>query len=329
VKDVNGDTFVRNTFDELMEDVLYELLYDPQFVCSPRGSEVKELIVPRLVLTNPRNRLLTSERRNANYGFAVGEFLWYWRGSNSLEEMTYYNKRMPNFSDDGKTLNSAYGHIMKGKGNGEFGINQWKFAIETLHNDTDSRRAILQIHHPEHQSMAYRVGSKDVPCTLSLQFFIRDNELHLHTNMRSNDVMWGLTYDLFSFTLFQECMLLDLKRHWPEAFKDLELGRYYHTAGSLHLYERHYKMAEKMYEEYTIRLDKWARNWSSSSPYFTEPMIPIDDINELERLCISEAALRTGDIDEIDVGSFFGAVGWMAEQLNAHRRKRDEEQDKR
>jgi thymidylate synthase len=47
--------------------------------------------------------------------------------------------------------------------------------------------------------------------------------------MRSNDVMVGSAYDMFSFTLMQEAMAVEL---------GCELGSYYHQVGSWHLYSR-------------------------------------------------------------------------------------------
>lgn len=331
MRDRCGDKLVHSTFDDLMFNLLFEFDY-PDFICSPRGMEIKEILVPRLVLTNPRARLLNYKARNVNYGFGVGEFLWYLRGSDSLEEMTYYNKRMPSFSDDGKYLNSAYGYIIFGMGskiskedkpNAEMGIDQWGILKCTLIDDKDSRRAILQIHHPAHQFHASVYGSKDVPCTLSLQFFIRDDELHMHVNMRSNDVHWGLTYDLFSFTLLQEIMYLELKEHYPE----LKLGRYIHTAGSLHIYEKHYEMTEKMTREYT---DSMKKNESPSA--LNRGMDPLD-LDVLRKIEPFEEDLRLGkinpkkvigDLDELFPNK---TVRWMAQQLVNHRMKRDSEND--
>lgn len=300
-----------DSFDGIFAWALTDLSTSPDFICAPRGSEIKEKIAYTMILENPRARILTCPEREANYGFGVGEFLWYWQGKNDLSTMLYYNKRMKDYSDDGVTVNSAYGYIMKGKGY-TFWVDQWRIAQETLTDDPDSRRAIVQIHNPVHQSLANESGTKDVPCTLSLQFFIRDKKLHLHTVMRSNDVMWGLTYDLFSFTLFQECMLLELKQN-PK-FKDLELGTYRHTAGSLHLYSRHYELADKILEGYRA-------GGIFAAP---APMEPIA-MDELERLCDDEDRLRKKEIDGIDTSRYTGGTRWMAGCLNDHRQKRDAE----
>lgn len=303
--------FVGSTFDMIFQELNRCVSESPQFVCSPRGQKVKEFLATTLVLTNPRARVIQNPARESNHGFAVGEFLWYWQGKRDLETMLYYNKRMKDFSNDGSTLNSAYGYRLRQRPffAGLFeapgtGGTQWETCVKTLLQDGDSRRAVMLINLPQDEREAVVVGSKDVPCTLSLQFFIRDGRLHLQTLMRSNDIIWGLTYDLFSFTLFQECMLLDLRKH--EQFKDLELGTYYHTAGSLHVYERHFEQSEKIGR---------AKNFQHGT------MEPIPSLHELDLLCKAEDELRSGRVKEIF--GFAGGCRWMQDQLNAHRAKRD------
>jgi thymidylate synthase len=303
-----------STFDDAYRIILADLLHCPMHVCKPRGLKINENLVYSFRLLDPRARLLSCKSREVNCGMGVGEFLWYWNEDRNLSTMLYYNKRMKDFSDDGMTLNSAYGYRMKRKLT-LHGFTQWYVVIETLLQDPDSRRAIIHINEPSDQSTALFVGSKDVPCTLSLQFFIRNNKLDLHVSMRSNDVIWGLTYDLFAFTLFQECMLLCLQG--KEKFKDLQLGSYYHTAGSMHLYERHFEMAQKILTEYDETNCK--RN----------PCPSLTSLEMLGDLCSCEEELRTGKIDRIDIEKFSGMERFMAKELNDHRIKRDNERKDR
>jgi thymidylate synthase len=58
--------------------------------------------------------------------------------------------------------------------------------------------------------------------------------------MRSNDLVWGLPYDVFFFTMLQELLAQKL---------GLDLGVYIHGAGSLHLYERHTALARRVLSE--------------------------------------------------------------------------------
>jgi hypothetical protein len=75
----------------------------------------------------------------------------------------------------------------------------------------------------------------DVPCTLALQFFIRDKKLYMITHMRSSDLILGLAYDVPAFTFFQELLAFEL---------GVEVGEYIHFSNSLHIYRKHYKMVE-------------------------------------------------------------------------------------
>ncbi len=314
-------TYVGYTFDDLFGAVVDGIGTHPDHECSPRGQRIRELIAPTLVLTNPRARLLSNPAREANYGFAVGEFLWYWAGRQDLKSLAYYNKRSAQFSDDGVHVNSAYGYrtrfraySARSNSSGVPWLNegrtQWEACIRTLVEDRDSRRALLIVNEPGDNVQASYEGSKDVPCTLSLQFFIRDRKLVLHAHMRSNDAVWGLTYDLFSFTLFQECMLNELR---AAGMTDLTLGDYIHTVGSLHIYDRHFEMASAVGKSYF-------------SPGFV-PAPPMDPVSgsDLARLVDAEEALRTGKVEQLGEAQFGGGARWMAEQLNAHRRKRDDE----
>jgi len=317
-----------HNFDVIFYKLLRSINEKPQYTCSPRGSLIKENLAVTLILDNPRARRLTSQKRLTNYGFGVGEFLWYWQGKQDLATMVYYNKRMKDFSDDGKTLNSAYGHRIKkatfeqDKGFPTFpNASQWEACIETLCNDPDSRRALLLINWPGDNVHAAYTGSKDVPCTLSLQFFIRDGKLDLHGHMRSNDVMWGLTYDLFSFTLFQECMLNELK--CIDKFKNLELGKYYHTAGSIHLYEQHFEQAREIVKEYQ---ETWNDlKYSCNDGDLMDPV----SMQDIESLCVDEHRLRTLDVvHSVDATGYGKSASWMLEQLVNHRAKRKLEESK-
>lgn len=92
-----------------------------------------------------------------------------------------------------------------------------------------SRRAVLAIWREED---LYHDG--DRPCTLSLQFLIRNDALELHVTMRSQDAWLGTPYDAFMFT--------QLQRSYAAAL-DVSVGKYVHHVGSLHLYERNVNAA--------------------------------------------------------------------------------------
>lgn len=210
--------------------VVKELLSENAIETNPRGMNTREIIGHSIEITNPRNRIVKrGDIKPWSLPFAMGEFLWYMRGENSLSTMSYYAPSIAQFSDDELTLNSAYGYRIFGH-HPSIPNNQWEYVKNTLRSDPASRQAIIHIRVPTDSTFK----SKDHPCTLSLQFLIRNNKLNLVTTMRSNDVMIGSSYDMFSFTMIQELMAFELS---------VDLGSYYHQVGSWHLYERDFNAA--------------------------------------------------------------------------------------
>lgn len=308
--------FSSDSLQDIHQVLMHTLYDDFDYESAPRGKPIRELMAASFTLMDPRNRIITSPARNVNYGFAVGELCWYVRGDSDLETMLYYNRRMSQFSDDGKTINSAYGARIF---NPIYGVcppgkfidhpGQLDLVIEELKNDPDSRRAVMHINQPRDLGRAVGAGSKDVPCTMSLQLFIRDRKLHMHVLMRSNDVVWGLPYDVFSFTCLQEAFLYQLQEVGVPVD---DLGSYHHTAGSLHIYDTHFAMAEEVSKE---RLEDPA------------PMKPFT-LAHLEDLALHhEPDIRINRMQELPWlgGIEPNSIDWMVEQLFAHRRKRDEE----
>lgn len=210
----------------------------------PRGEKVKEIINYSIVLDNPRNRVITFPERKTSMKYLLGEFIWYLSGSPNVQDINMYSKFWEAIAKEDGTVNSNYGTRIFGHSK-LYPFNQWNKAKELLHKDKDSRQAIIRINHAED----YTYANKDVPCTLTLQFFIRNNALHLVVNMRSNDIWRGYCNDQFQFTMLQELMMLELREFYPE----LELGKYYHNAASMHIYEMHFEAAQKIIKSDSIQ----------------------------------------------------------------------------
>lgn len=204
----------------------YRELVSQNNISESRDGDIHgEIINAVTVLSNPTNNIMKNNLRNLPMKYAIGEMLWYISGSNSLKEIQKYTSGWDRMSDDGETVNSNYGWCISRK----FGFDQWEFVKEELIKNPNSRRAVIHIKEASDKE------SKDVNCTVCLQFFIRDNKLHMTTYMRSNDIWMGFPYDVFQFTCMQILMSMEL---------GIELGTYTHIVGSLHLYERNVKEKE-------------------------------------------------------------------------------------
>lgn len=304
-----------DSLEEIHAKIVDELLNRPEHRSSPRGKLVHELLAATFTLRNPRNRLIKNKARNVNYGFAVGELCWYLRGDNDLETLLFYNKRASAFSDDGKTVESDYGGRLFNTWTAE--VSQWDMCKTELLGDPDSRRAIMHINETRDLYRAVSgEGTKDVPCTLSIQLFIRDRKLHMHVVMRSNDCQWGTPYDVFSFTVMQELFMIELREFGCPVD---DVGSYHHTCGSLHLYDYHFDAAKQICDEYTLgKID-------------AHPMPAIEAAQELQYLSEDfEPMMRRNwrdpsigggynDRQETESDSF---LDWSIHRLIEHRNKR-------
>lgn len=167
---------------------------------------------------NMRWPLLNQCFRKLGYSFAVTEALWILGGYDSLSVFPEIDKHLSRFSDDGLRLDGAYGPKWKA---------QKDYALQTLLNASDSRQAVITFWQPN------PTRSKDIPCSISLQFLIRQGRLHAIYTMRSSDLWLGFPYDMFTFTMLTTWMALSLR----SAGMPIELGYMFYRAGSMHLYD--------------------------------------------------------------------------------------------
>jgi thymidylate synthase len=198
---------------------------------APRGQNILELEDYQFTM-RPRERLTSFKARKLNLAYCIEEFLWYLRGERhdtSIEKHATMWAKIKDPADDG--FNSNYGQYI-------FGEEQFSWVLAELARDPDSRRAVMVLLQRRH----LRETNPDVVCTYGIGFRIREGLLKMSVSMRSNDAIFGLTNDVFCFSMLHEMVLTYLRRHYP----DLKLGIYTHKVDSLHVYERHWGMLEQL-----------------------------------------------------------------------------------
>jgi thymidylate synthase len=208
-----------NTLDDLLLTVFKRIIRSGERVKATKGWNA-ELTAVVLELTNPRARLSRTETKGTAFS-CLGETLWYLAKSNKLKFIKYYLNNYDQFAERDGTVHGAYGprlFSMRGQ------VDQVKTVIELLRKKPSSRQAVIQLFNAEDILKDYN----DVPCTCTLQFFVRKKLLNAVSHMRSNDAFLGLPHDVFAFTFIQELVARSLK---------LDVGSYKHMAGSLHIYD--------------------------------------------------------------------------------------------
>jgi len=223
--------------NRLYHKLANELMYRCDEIVQPRGMEIKELRNVELYLSNPRARIITLPDRNIDMRYLIGELCFYLRGSNALDEISFYSSFWNKLSDDQCTVNSAYGKRLFYDGTIK-AQSQIGYVVDELKKDKDSRKGVATIYDGVNDARP----SLDNPCTMYLDFYIRRDFLCLTTHMRSNDVWLGLPYDLPFFCLVQEIVYLQLRQHYPK----LRLGHYSHIVDSMHVYSKNYNAFKKI-----------------------------------------------------------------------------------
>ncbi len=173
-------------------------------------------------LDDPTKCFAWNPHRRFNPSYAAGELFWYLAGSDSGEFIKHYAPRYERFLEDNGNANGAYGARWKEHG----GLQR---LVQLLDQDPHTRQAVLSMWGPRDLPSACAHDKRDIPCTLSLQFFVRRNALYCVCTMRSNDVWLGLPNDVFAFCQLQ-CLIAE--------YLGLKIGWYRHQVGSMHTYHR-------------------------------------------------------------------------------------------
>ena len=257
--------FQAATIDDLLNAIYRDLLANGEEVTATKGPN-RERIGVILELENPRARLSRSETRGKLFS-CLGEFCWYWSGTSDPAFIQYYIPWYAKLLEDGR-LPGAYGPRLFNWA----GKSQIEAVLGLLRKRPSSRQAVVQIFDRSDLDAKH----EDVPCTCTLQFFVRNEQLHLVTHMRSNDAFLGLAHDVFSFTMMQEVVAIRL---------GVGLGSYRHLVGSLHLYERDVAEAKAFLDE------------GYQSTQQTMPPMPTERVEiGMSRLLEAESAIRLGAV---------------------------------
>lgn len=161
--------------------------------------------------------IVTNISRKVNYGFMFAEALYIIAGQSNVSFLERHIKKFGDYSDMYPFQQGSYGPPF---------VEQVRYVVENLSDNEDSRQAVMTIWRPNPRP------SKDIPCTIALQFLIRNGKLNTIVTMRSSDVFTGLIYDMFCFSTMSAVVLAYLE------MPHIKLGTCWINAGSSHLYDK-------------------------------------------------------------------------------------------
>jgi hypothetical protein len=203
----NNTTDYRNLLNMLLQHG------DP---VSPRGQTCLEMRNVVIELPTPVDVLAVGCGRNFNSKLAAYESLALIAGVSYPAKAIKVAPALADFTNEEGTFDGAYGPRL---------AVQLEYVIAKLQEDPHTRQACAVMW----RSWDLSVPTKDLPCTVYLNFAIRDETLTLTTHMRSQDAWWGWAYDVVQFTQLQ----------WTIAnVLGVRVGPYVHVLDSLHVYAR-------------------------------------------------------------------------------------------
>jgi thymidylate synthase len=262
--------------------VLVESIHEgwiPTEVEASRYGEVIRVPEPVIVTyTHPTERVLFNAARDANPFFSLYESLYFLAGRNDVAPLAYYNSRMVEFSDDGKTLNDSYGYRWRhaelargdnehyetrGSGVGDgYGTDQLSVLVNHLKTKPESRRAVLQMWNMDDDLLKID-DSKAVCCNLSAVFRVEWGRCPRCTRIAASGVVmapfapcshckgnpsdapeflnmtvFNRSNDLVYGMLGANAVHFSFLLEYMAARLGLKVGKYYQVTADLHAYTK-------------------------------------------------------------------------------------------
>lgn len=215
-----SDYDINNLYPRLM-DTLKRKAYGERHETSRNGFVVSYKKPVVISSSRPKRRVLFDPSRDANPFFHLFESIWMLAGRKDLAPLTHFLSNMENYSDDGETLNGAYGY----RWSTQFDIDQIDAVVQRLRKDPFDRRVVIQMWDARND---LNLDSKDVPCNVCILPRIDDNHLDMTVINRSNDIIWGMLGSNFvHFTILQEYLAASL---------GIEMGQFNQFSTNAHAY---------------------------------------------------------------------------------------------
>ena len=186
-------------------------------------ANTKAIFNASFTIQDPSDKVITTSRRKFNQEYAEYEWDWYLKGDRDAKEIGERAKIWNQMMIPGSTeVNSNYGYFWNYN-------NQLAKVIDELKRNKETRRAIV-VHYILHEIDQYKY---DTPCNNVLNFYIKDDKLHLSVFARSIDLVFGFCNDQYTFAKLME--RVSIKTGYP-------VGQMHWFITNLHIYPRHYDM---------------------------------------------------------------------------------------
>ena len=228
-----------NSVKDVREFFIGELK-DEAFTIDKTGQKTIEMLGANFIASEP------SIFGTPNQEYIDAEIKWYESESTNINDIYGVDGNPPaawqySANDNGE-INSNYGHLVFGYKY----FQQFHRAFDELWDNPDSRRAQMIYNRPSIWVEFDEGGKNDFICTNAQTFYIRDNILHMVSQMRSNDVVYGYKNDY----AWAQYLMDKFVSNWNEMAEvtgehgEIEKGMLIWQVMNLHVYERHFNLVK-------------------------------------------------------------------------------------
>lgn len=180
-----------------------------------------------------------------NQTYINAELKWYESQSTNIYDI-YRDGDAPEAwkysADVHGNINSNYGHLVFSHKY----FDQFACAFNELQTNPDSRRAQMIYNRPSIWVEYDEAGKSDFICTNAQTFYIRDGKLHMVSQMRSNDVVYGYKNDY----AWAQYLMDKFVKSWNEMeaiyskHGEITKGDLIWQVMNLHVYSRHFSLVK-------------------------------------------------------------------------------------
>ncbi len=189
-------------------------------------------------LTNSQDRILNL-RFPASLTYLCQELLAFFKGSldvnEGLSEASSYWKQL---ADNNGKINSNYGYYVFRDTTA--GVSQFDWVVNLLLERPFTRRALININEKNHKY----TDTKDFPCAIGMHFQIEHYRLNCIVYSRSEDLIWGLPYDIGFFSFVNELLWKKVEKLLPF---ELQLGSTVVVSSFTQIYDNTAHIAEDIF----------------------------------------------------------------------------------
>jgi len=179
-----------------------------------------------------------------NQEYIEAELDWYALKSTNINTLAEIYGKSPtawqHSANKHGEINSNYGLLV----NSSKYFNQFERALTELLINPDSRRAQMVYNRPSIWVEYNEDGKNDFICTNAQTVYIRDNRLHMVSQMRSNDVVFGYKNDYAWARHLMNEFITQYNEHANPTRPEIRMGELYWQVQNLHVYERHFDLVK-------------------------------------------------------------------------------------